>query len=113
MIYKNEEMFLKVLLEDFLKNKNLSYLNILYDSLIYDEKIHKEELKQLLDTTYDPKIYQLPLTLSSDVFEYYFNLNYDELKFSLDNKDCSIEYFKDILNRYKAICKKKMDINLI
>lgn len=51
------------------------------------------------------EVHQLPLILSSDIFEYYFDSNYDELQFSLDNKDCSIEDFKNILNDYQNICK--------
>lgn len=51
------------------------------------------------------ELHQLPLILSSDIFEYYLYSNYDELEFALDNKDCSIENFKNILNNYQNVCK--------
>lgn len=51
------------------------------------------------------EVHQLPLILSSDIFEYYFDSNYDELQFSLVNKDCSIEDFKNLLHNYQNICK--------
>lgn len=156
MLYKTEETFLNLLIEDFEKHENLNYLNILYDSVVYDKKIHKSQLEQLLDTTYDHKthilasnsdilftgffskfigkynddfwlisengdiiflgneVHQLPLILSSDIFEYYLDSNYDELQFSLDNKDCSIEDFKNLLHNYQNICKNNgwiFDIN--
>lgn len=51
------------------------------------------------------EVHQLPLILSSDIFEYYFDSNYDELQFSLGNKDCCIEDFKNLLHNYQNICK--------